>query len=119
MHGPWNAVVEMVKQLPLEKIYIVTKCFQERFMGQKEASKFTEDCETGVITKNGRGTKEMDQKLQGHCAHIGNVEVECVLHCSASGNRKNLRIGRNYMWDSLMEKLSALASDVHEFVSIR
>ena len=37
-NGPEDAVVsEMIKQLPLEKIYTVTKCFQERFMGQMEA----------------------------------------------------------------------------------
>ena len=28
---------EMIKQLPLEKVYTITKCFQERFMGQMEA----------------------------------------------------------------------------------
>ena len=27
----------MIKQLPLEKVYIITRCFQERFMGQMEA----------------------------------------------------------------------------------
>ena len=37
-----DAVVsEMIKQLPQEKIYIITKCFQE-----------LEDCETGFLTKN-------------------------------------------------------------------
>ena len=36
--GLEDAVVsEMIKQLPLEKISTITKCFQERFMGQMEA----------------------------------------------------------------------------------
>ena len=36
--GPEDtAVSEMIKQLPYEEIYIITKCFQERFMGQMEA----------------------------------------------------------------------------------
>ena len=36
--GPEDAVVsEMIKQLPLVKIYIITRCFQERFLGQMEA----------------------------------------------------------------------------------
>ena len=35
VNGPEDAVVgEMIKQLPQEKFYIITKCFQERFMGQ-------------------------------------------------------------------------------------
>ena len=38
VNGPEDAVVsEMIKQLPLEKIYIITRCFQERFMGKMEA----------------------------------------------------------------------------------
>ena len=38
VNGPEDTVVcEMMKQLPLEKIYTITKCFQERFMGQMEA----------------------------------------------------------------------------------
>ena len=37
VNGLEDAVVsEMVKQLLQEKIYIVTTCFQERFMGQRE-----------------------------------------------------------------------------------
>ena len=34
----------LTKRLPREKMYTITKCFQERFMGF--------DCETGVFTKN-------------------------------------------------------------------
>ena len=38
VNGPEDAAVsEMIKQLPLEKIYTVTTCFQERLMGQTEA----------------------------------------------------------------------------------
>ena len=32
-----QVVSEMIKQLPLEKIYTITSCFQERFMGQMKA----------------------------------------------------------------------------------
>ena len=36
--GPADAVVsEMIKALPLEKIYVIPKCFQQRVMGTKEA----------------------------------------------------------------------------------
>ena len=38
INGPEDAVAsEMIKHVPLEKIYIITMCFQERFMGQMEA----------------------------------------------------------------------------------
>ena len=38
VNGPEDAIVsEMVKRLPMEKIYTVTKCFQERFLGQMES----------------------------------------------------------------------------------
>ena len=38
VNRPEDAVVsEMIQQLPPEKIHIVTKCVQERFMGQVEA----------------------------------------------------------------------------------
>ena len=36
--GPADSVVsEMIKVLPLEKIYVVPICFQQRVMGTKEA----------------------------------------------------------------------------------
>ena len=46
--------------------------------GPDGRSKFMEDCET----------KEEDQKLQGHCADIGDVEMVRVLCYFASGKRK-------------------------------
>ena len=37
VNGPEDAIVsEMIKKLPMEKIYIIVRCFQERFMGQME-----------------------------------------------------------------------------------
>ena len=37
VNGPQDAVLsEMIKTLPLEKIYTITRCFQERFMGAME-----------------------------------------------------------------------------------
>ena len=38
VNGPGDRVVsEMIKQCPLEKITIITRCFQERFMDLMEA----------------------------------------------------------------------------------
>ena len=65
-----------------------------------------EDCETGVLTKTRRGTKEMDQKLQGHPADISDVEV---VRCKIVRleKKENLRAGRNYTWE---EKKASAAS---------
>ena len=38
VNGPEDAIVsEMIKRLPMEKIYTLTKCFQGRFLGQMES----------------------------------------------------------------------------------
>ena len=38
VNGPEDAIVsEMITKLPMEKIYIIARCFQERFMGQMES----------------------------------------------------------------------------------
>ena len=47
VNGPEDVVSEMIKQLPLEKICIITRCFQERFMGQMEAPSSWKIVETG------------------------------------------------------------------------
>ena len=39
VNGPEDAIVsEMIKRLPMEKIYTITRCVQERFMGMMESS---------------------------------------------------------------------------------
>ena len=38
VNGPEDAIVcEMIKKLPMEKIYTIARCFQERFMGLMES----------------------------------------------------------------------------------
>ena len=38
VNGPEDAMVsEMIERLPMEKIYTITRCFQERFMGMMES----------------------------------------------------------------------------------
>ena len=38
VNGPDDAIVsEMIKTLPMEKVYTITRCFQERVMGQMES----------------------------------------------------------------------------------
>ena len=76
VNGLGDTVVdEMIKQLPLEKIYIITRCFQERFMGLTEAPSSWKIEKLVFSAKTRRGTKERDQKLEDHCADICDVEV--------------------------------------------
>ena len=53
VNGPEDAVVsEMIKQLPLEKIYInKNEVVPRTFHGSDGDSKFVEDCEIGVLTE--------------------------------------------------------------------
>ena len=96
VNGPDDAIVsEMIKQLPLDKIYTVTTCFQERFMGQMESptswknreidgvSKLMEGGEVGLLVKPRCCPGKRDQKLQGNCADISDVEVVCILYYSS------------------------------------
>ena len=87
VNGPEDAVVsEMIKQFPMEKIYTITKCFQERFMDQMEAPS------SWKIVKLVFLRKLYAQPKKGiHCADIGDVEVVCVLYCSLSGKGKRTR----------------------------
>ena len=78
VNGPEDAVVsEMIKQLLQEKMYIITKCFQERFMGLTDARSSWKIVKIGVSTKTRRGTKERNQEPQGHGTDIEMVRGVC------------------------------------------
>ena len=50
VNGPEDAILsEMIKRLPTEKVYIITKCFQERFFGSDGVSELMEGGETDVL----------------------------------------------------------------------
>ena len=56
--GPEDAVVsEMIKILPLEKIYTIARCFQARFYGSDGCSQFVEECETGFLAETKKGIR--------------------------------------------------------------
>ena len=62
VNGPEDAVVsEMIKQLPQEKVYIMLKCFQERFMGQMEAPSSWKIVKLVFLRKPRCGSKERDR----------------------------------------------------------
>ena len=89
VNGPEEAVVsEMSKQLPQGEIHIITKCFQERFMGQMEAPSSWKFVKLVFFTKTRSRTKERDQKLQSHCFDIGYVDVVRIMYYSSSGNKE-------------------------------
>ena len=88
-NGPEDAVAsEMIKQLPREKINIITKCFQERFMSQMEAPNSWKIVKLVFLRKTRRGTDERDHKLQGHSVDISDVEVVRGVHFPSFGKRK-------------------------------
>ena len=89
VNGAGDAVAsETIKQLPLGKIYIGTRCFQERFMGLMEAPSSWKIVKLVFLTKTGCGAQKIDLKLQSHCADISDDEVVRVLYCSSSRKRK-------------------------------
>ena len=60
VNGPGDSIVsEMIKQLPQEQIYEITRCFQNRFFGLPGAPNFVEDCAACVPEKTRCSTKGM------------------------------------------------------------
>ena len=89
VNGPEDsAVSEMIKQLPQEKYEIVKCFFQQRFMGLQEAPSSWKMVKLVLLRKSDAAPKERDQKLQGYCADVGDVEVVCDL-LSTVWKRKN------------------------------
>ena len=81
VHGPEDAIVrEMIKKLPMEKIYTIARCFQERFMGQMESP---ESCETSLLEKARCCPEEKNQMLQSKSFDIGDVKLVCKLYPNA------------------------------------
>ena len=77
--------------MPLEKISTITRCFQERFMGQMEAPSSWEIVKLVFLRKPDAEPKERDQELQGRCAHICIFEVVRILYCSSPCAGKRTR----------------------------
>ena len=87
VNGPEDAVVsEMIKQLPLEKIYIITRCFQERFMDHQVRGMLWNWCSYENQMRNQR----RGQKFPSHRAGISDVQVVRILFYSSSGKEKEL-----------------------------
>ena len=109
VNGTEDAVVsEMTKQLPLEKIYTIMKCFQERFSGQVEAPSWWKIVK--LVLRN--------SKLQSHRFEIGDVKVVHMMHYTSlgapEGTTKLEEIGRGRNdWD----KLPAFANDGDKIVT--
>ena len=86
VNGPGDAVVsKMIKRLPLEKIHIITMCFQERLMDQMDAPSSWKFVKLVFLRNPDGEPKKGIQKLQSHRADISDVEVLRILHYSSSG----------------------------------
>ena len=80
VNGPEDAIVsEMIKRLPMEKIYTIMRCFQERFMGHDGVSKLVEGGEVGVLEEARCRPDHRDQKLQSNSCDVGDVEVVRIM----------------------------------------
>ena len=89
VNGPEDVVVsEMMKQFPQEKIYEVTRCFQQRCMGQMDAPNSWKIVNMVFFAETRCGTKERHQKLQRHRDDVCHVEVVRDLSDSTPGRRK-------------------------------
>ena len=90
--GLKDAVVsEMIKQVPLKKIYTLTKCFHERFMGLMEGPRSWKIVKLVFLRKPDAEPKKGDQKQEGYCAHMSVFEVVHVLCHSLLGAREGTR----------------------------
>ena len=89
VNGPEDASVsEMIERLPLEKVCTITRWFQERFMGQMDAPNSWKIVQLVFLRKLDAAPEKRNQKLQGHCFDIGDVEVVRILNLPSSGNGK-------------------------------
>ena len=100
VNGPEDAIVsEMIKKLPMEKIYIIAMCFQARFMGQMESPSSWKVLKKGLPEKTGRSSQERNQKLPSNSLDIGDVPVVCKLYPIAPWEgKKNLKTWRACIW---------------------
>ena len=76
-------VRETIKQLSLEKHPHCHEMFSGTLHGPDGISKFVEDREIGLLEKTRCCPGKRDQKLQGNCADISDVEVVCILYYSS------------------------------------
>ena len=75
-----SVFAELVKELPQEKIFDITGCFQGRFHGSGRSSQLFTKSNTCICEEARRRAKEGNQKFQGDCAHVDDVEVVRDLH---------------------------------------
>ena len=102
---------EMLKRLPLVKVYEVAKFFQERFIGRAEA-------QVGLLEKTRCGAKESDQEFQDHCAHGSYVEMVCNVRYLASGGREGAGgVGASASGWSRQDQLSIFSSFDDPFIT--
>ena len=88
VNGPDDAIVsETIKKLAMENLHN-HEVFSGTLRGPDGISKFPEDRKISLSAETGRCPEEGDQKLQGNCADITDVEVVCILYCSSLGKGK-------------------------------
>ena len=96
VNGPEDAIVsEMIKQLPLEKINTITRCFQERFKGQMEAPSSRKIVKL-IFLRNQMQNQRKGSEATGPLRSHQLFEVVCILHYSFPRAGK----GRKCTWEA-------------------
>ena len=89
---PDDAVVsEMINHLPVEKIYTITRCFQERFLGQMDAPSSWKIVKLVFPEKPDVEPKKRIRSKKSDRPHKCHVEVVRVLCDDAHGKRAEAR----------------------------
>ena len=83
--------------------------FPSPLHGSGRCSQLLEELYNGILENVRRRTKKGYQKLQGDCAHVGDVEVVRDLDFICLERKKKLKAGSSCTWEELME-LGAITS---------
>ena len=79
--GPADVVLsEMIKAITLEQIYVITRCFQQRFMGIVEAPNSWKIVQLVCLRKPDAVPSKGYQRLPGYCLNNCNEQMVCVMH---------------------------------------
>ena len=85
--------------------------FSRTLLGKVESPSSWKIVKLIFLRKPDAEPKKRDQKLQGHCPDIGDVEVTRVLYCSSSGKgKRTCELEEFTHWRGRRDKLPASAS---------
>ena len=119
VNGPEDAEVsEMIKQLLLEKIRTILRCFQRTLHGSDGGSEFVEDCETGALAEGIQShsaialtevmSKWYGKELENWKKMHGGVEGMSCQHLQVMMTHLHLNPERQEKWVPMLRHGSAV-----------